>query len=100
MAAVLRIGVDSFHEQYVRRVGIRHSLREFPDGDCVLFDNDTRTCRVYHARPRQCRTWPFWASNLRTPQTWNETCRCCPGANHGPLVPLEEVRARLELLRV
>ena len=100
MAAALGLNAAEFEEQYVRHVGIRKSLREFPGGDCVLFDNQSRTCRVYHLRPRQCRTWPFWTSNLRTPEAWEETSRHCPGANRGRLLPLEEIRARLEILRV
>ena len=31
-----------------------------PNGDCVLFNQ--RNARVCEARPRQCRTWPFWAA--------------------------------------
>lgn len=78
MAAAVGIDVAGFEKKYVRQVGIRKSLRELPGGNCVLFDSRTHTCRVYNARPRQCRTWPFWRSNLRTPEAWEETCRHCP----------------------
>lgn len=100
MAAALKMDVETFQEEYVRQVGVRRSLIERPGGDCVFFDRRTRKCRVYRVRPRQCRTWPFWASNLRTPEAWEELCRQCPGANRGPLVPLEKIRSRLEVLRV
>ncbi|MEC9092530.1 MAG: YkgJ family cysteine cluster protein, partial [Planctomycetota bacterium] len=50
--------IEEFEKLYVRKIGIRKSLKEFPNGDCVFFDNETRRCDVYHARPRQCRTWP------------------------------------------
>ncbi len=100
MAAALRLEVDQFQRRYVRLVGIRKSLIEFSNGDCVFFDNSSRSCQVYEVRPRQCRTWPFWASNLRTPETWQQTCRNCPGTERGPLVPLREIRARLEVMHV
>ena len=100
MAAALNMKVARFEKRYVRRVGIRKSLRELAGGDCVLLDRESRTCRVYFTRPRQCRTWPFWASNLKTPATWRETCRCCPGADHGPLIPLDEIQAQVRVLRV
>ena len=100
MAAAAGMDVAGFEKQYVRQVGIRKSLRELAGGDCLLFDSRTRTCKVYNVRPRQCRTWPFWRSNLRTPETWEETCRHCPGANRGPLLLLGEIRAQLEVMRV
>ena len=100
MAESLGMGVNLFEKHYVRLVGIRKSLVEFPGGDCVLFDGQSRTCRVYDVRPRQCRSWPFWASNLRTPEAWEEVCLNCPGANHGPLVPLRDIRDQLEVLHV
>ena len=100
MSAAIRLDVTQFEDRYVRRVGVRKSLIEFPNGDCVFFDCKSRACKVYDVRPRQCRTWPFWASNLRTPKAWEETCRHCPGANHGPLIPLEKIRAELSVLRV
>ncbi len=100
MAAVLGLASDKFMRKYVRLVGIRKSLIERANGDCILLDNQKRICRVYQARPRQCRTWPFWASNLSTPQAWEETCRECPGADSGPLVPLREIQASLDVITV
>ncbi len=100
MASVLRLEVEEFERRYVRLIGIRKSLIEFSDGNCVLFDDHSRGCQVYEVRPRQCRTWPFWASNLRTPETWQQTCRDCPGAGHGPLISLREIRAESDVIRV
>jgi Fe-S-cluster containining protein len=100
LASVLRLEVEQFEKRYVRQIGIRKSLVEFPNGDCVFFDNRSRGCQVYEVRPRQCRTWPFWASNLQTPETWQQTCRDCPGADHGPLASLREIRASLEVMHV
>jgi len=100
MAEAMAMDVNLFEKRYVRRVGIRKSLVEFPGGDCVLFDDTRKSCRVYDVRPRQCRTWPFWASNLRSPEHWQEVCEQCPGANHGPVVPLQEIQTRLAVMRV
>lgn len=69
------------------------SLTEFANGDCTFFDPQTRRCRVYSARPRQCRTWPFWESNVETPDAWTRTCGVCPGAGQGDFVPAERIRA-------
>ena len=59
IAAELELDVEVFEEQYVRKVGIRKSLKEFPNGDCYLFDTESRKCTVYESRPRQCKTWPL-----------------------------------------
>ena len=89
-----------FEEMYVRKVGVRRSLREYSNGDCVFFDNQTRKCKVYEARPRQCRTWPWWDSNLQSPATWQRTCDVCPGSGEGKLVTLEEIEVQRKIVRV
>jgi Fe-S-cluster containining protein len=83
--------VRLFHS---RIVGGRRSLTEYANGDCTFFDPEHRRCTIYPVRPRQCRTWPFWNSNLETPETWHEVCRDCPGAGTGEFVPLEEIERR------
>ena len=37
---------EAFEEKYVRKIGVRKSLREFPNGDCVFFDCDVGTVGV------------------------------------------------------
>jgi len=70
------------------------SLNEFPNGDCTFFNGYTRTCSIYPARPKQCRTWPFWDSNLADENAWNSLKSSCPGINQGDLVPLETIQQR------
>lgn len=86
--------LEKFEALYVRKIGIRKSLREYSNGDCVFFDKKTRRCQVYQARPRQCRTWPFWDSNLKSPEAWQETCEVCPGSGTGKLYQLEVIEAQ------
>lgn len=92
--------VEKFEQRYVREVGIRKSLKEFANGDCVFFDNKSRKCQVYNARPRQCRTWPFWDSNLSTPESWAETCEACPGSGKGKLYQLEQIEKQRQVVHV
>ena len=100
LAAEVDLDPETFEDQYVRRIGIRKSLKEFPNGDCVFFDNQSRKCQVYGARPRQCKTWPFWDSNLRTPEAWELTCEVCPGSGKGKLYQLEQIEERRGTVRV
>jgi uncharacterized protein len=100
MAAAVNVTVEEFERRYVRMVGIRKSLIELAGGDCVFFDNQRRACRVYEARPRQCRTWPFWPSNLASPMDWVRTAERCPGCNIGRRVPVQEILDQSEIVRV
>ena len=88
LAKHLGFSVDSFGERYLRKVGRRYSLIEKPGGDCVFFD---KGCSVYPARPTQCRTFPFWRSNLKSERAWDEIADECPGIGQGKLFPVEEI---------
>ena len=68
--------------------------------DCIFLDSKTRKCMVYEARPRQCKTWPFWDSTIRTPEDWANTCEVCPGAGTGRLYQLGEIEAQRTVIRI
>ncbi|MFO0903779.1 MAG: YkgJ family cysteine cluster protein [Pirellulales bacterium] len=92
--------LEAFEDKYVRRIGVRRSLVEFPNGDCVFFDSQARKCTVYDARPRQCRTWPFWDSNLRKKEDWDWVCTVCPGSGKGPLYSIETIEQQRKTFHV
>ena len=94
LADEMEMEVDAFEYQFVRQVGADKSLKEEPDGDCILLDPEPRKCSVYGARPIQCRTWPFWDSNLERKKDWKETCSVCPGSGTGRLYTFEEIEAQ------
>jgi len=75
------------------------TLREKVNGDCVFYDSK-KGCTIYTIRPRQCRTWPFWNSNLDTPLAWDRTRALCPGAGKGELIPAEEITRRLKVIKL
>lgn len=100
LAAALGMAPEDFERAFVRQEGRRRTLRERPGGDCVLLDEQSRKCRVYAVRPRQCRSWPFWTSNLRTRQDWERTCQDCPGAGVGHRIPLEEIERRRDMIQI
>ena len=83
-----------FTESFVRLIaGRRKSLTERANGDCALLDAKTRKCLVYESRPLQCRTWPFWETNLDRPSSWSRAAKRCKGCNNpeGKLYSLEEI---------
>jgi uncharacterized protein len=100
IAAVLGKTPDEVRRTETRRVGQQISLKERDNGDCTFFDPKTRRCTVYSARPAQCRTWPFWNSNLESPEAWKTMQQGCPGAGHGALYPVEEIKRLASVIDV
>ncbi len=101
LAAVTGVSdVEEFERLYVRQVGIRRSLKERDNYDCVLLDPQTRKCLAYSARPRQCRTWPFWDSNVGSPESWQRTCEICPGSGQGKLYQLADIESQRKTMHI
>lgn len=99
IAAEVDMPRDEFVAVYTK-VGPRgKTLREKRSGDCVFYDAK-KGCTIYSVRPRQCRTWPFWESNLRSEGAWNAMSESCPGAGQGELIPVEEITRRMKVIRL
>ncbi|MFP4054079.1 MAG: YkgJ family cysteine cluster protein [Phycisphaerae bacterium] len=93
-----------FMKRHVRRVGTRYSLKECkPSHDCIFLQpiegQDGWGCAIYEVRPTQCRTWPFWHSNIHSPEAWALAGDRCVGINRGPLHDPEEIHARADATR-
>jgi len=103
MSEALGITEATFHRKYARRVNGHWSLNEHesPYGmDCVFLTRDAEGrsgCRLYAARPVQCRTWPFWPENLESRESWESVKQHtpCPGMGAGSLVTVESILERL-----
>ena len=85
---------------HTRLIGSRMTLREFANGDCTFLDPQSRRCTIYPVRPPQCRTWPFWNSNLESPETWKRAQSVCPGMGTGDLVQLEIIQERAAVIDI
>ncbi|MEQ9461571.1 MAG: YkgJ family cysteine cluster protein [Phycisphaeraceae bacterium] len=109
IAKDLGISEKTFLRDYAIKKFGRWSLKEKKRGklyDCIFLTwNDDHTkagCSIYKTRPTQCRTWPFWPSNLRSPEDWEQSAGHCPGmkqgmAGKGTFVPADEIRIRRDL---
>ena len=84
---------------YARKARGRITLRERANGDCTFWDR-AKGCTIYPVRPPQCRTWPFWDSNVATPEDWERTCSVCPGSGKGEVIPVEEIGRRLKVIKM
>lgn len=91
--------VEEVKTLHSRLAGRRRTLREKANGDCVFYEK-AAGCTIYPVRPRQCRTWPFWESNLVTPDEWRRTCEICPGSGKGELISADEITRRAQVIRL
>ncbi len=95
MASKLKISKKTFLETYTRKLHGRTALLEHPNFDCV-FLKESR-CTLYEARPKQCKTYPFWPEIFRSKKAFeNEKIRCegldHPEADH---FTFEQIRSNI-----
>ena len=94
LASRVELADDDFRREYTRVMSDGTiSLREKPNDDCVFYARDYG-CLVYEDRPTQCRTWPFWRTNVETPARWQHEALTCPGMGKGRLYSLDEIEER------
>ncbi|MCB1109971.1 MAG: YkgJ family cysteine cluster protein [Chlamydiia bacterium] len=98
ISARLELTEDAFYKQYTRQLGFDTSLIEDPVTTDCIFLEDKKFCKIYDARPKQCRTFPWWKGNLENPQAWKEAKERCEGIDHpeAPLISLPEIEKNLE----
>jgi Fe-S-cluster containining protein len=94
IAAFLGADPATFLAEQVRRVPGGVSLLEEADGRCAFFADG---CRIYPARPRQCRTYPFWKVIVASPGSWEREGRSCPGIGTGALHEAGEIAVKAGL---
>ncbi|EKD52220.1 MAG: hypothetical protein ACD_62C00083G0022 [uncultured bacterium] len=74
--------IKRFVKEYLYPFKDSYSIREHGDGRCYFFETG-RGCTIYAVRPQQCRTFPFWFSNLRNEAYWQVIANGCPGIGKG-----------------
>jgi Fe-S-cluster containining protein len=63
IANSLEMEVNDFRVKYLFQKGYKFSIKENKYNDsyeCVFYDRKTNGCKIYMARPNQCKTFPFW----------------------------------------
>ena len=88
LAAHLKLSLTEFTAAYTKKVDGLYEL-QYTGKDCPFLHENR--CRVYEARPWQCRTWPFWPENMDTTVWDKEVVSWCPGAGKGRLYTAEEI---------
>jgi uncharacterized protein len=96
IADYLKISLKEFQKKYLRFAKGRYALVERKNYDCVFLKD--KKCSVYPVRPKQCRTFPWWAQNLNSPEDWKEAAKYCEGINDSaPLVPFTTIETQLNI---
>ncbi|MDA8138834.1 MAG: YkgJ family cysteine cluster protein [Desulfobacteraceae bacterium] len=90
VAGHCQISRQQFIATYLYPFKDSYSLREDDQGRCLFFNAG---CTIYEVRPLQCRSFPFWFSNLRSPARWARLRQDCPGIGRGRLYSKEEIMA-------
>ena len=88
IAAHLQMPAAAFTHTCLYPYKSAYSIKEDDTGRCLFFDGG---CTIYAVRPGQCRTFPFWFSNLRSQSRWRWISRQCPGIGRGPLFSREQI---------
>ncbi|HEW79073.1 MAG TPA: YkgJ family cysteine cluster protein [Phycisphaerales bacterium] len=94
IADFLKETVGWLRRKYLKRVGFRTTIIEQScTKDCIFLRkiDSQKRCMIYSVRPSQCRTWPFWPSNLTSPNTWNKAAAQCSGINRGKYYSFGEI---------
>ena len=64
LAKYLNITQEELRLKYLNKISYKYSINEVKLSEdnfaCVFFNLEKRQCSIYEARPRQCRTFPFW----------------------------------------
>jgi len=95
IADFLKMTVGQLRQEYLRRVGLRTTIIEHQTTkDCIFLQDiaGQRKCVIYDVRPSQCRSWPFWPSNLGNCGDWNKAADLCAGINRGRCYSVEQVQ--------
>tara|TARA_A100001015_G_scaffold321274_1_gene451152 strand:- start:438 stop:878 length:441 start_codon:yes stop_codon:yes gene_type:complete len=81
IADKLNITKKYFLQKYTLNIAGRYSLKEIqPSYDCIFYKN--KRCTIYQARPKQCRTYPFWDDILSSKKNWDAEKKYCEGIDH------------------
>ncbi len=101
LTCFLKLKKEDFINKYCKTVSVgtfkRISIIEKSNNDCWFWDDNG--CKVYEARPLQCRSYPFWFSCLADLNTWNGEEEHCPGINKGKVHTRKEIDAWLNWRR-
>ena len=92
----LGVSQNWFRRHYVCHLTRDYLTARISNGHCIFLD-DSGKCGIYHLRPVQCRTYPYWPEILESKRSWDNESRHCEGINQGCAVAVNEISTKLNL---
>lgn len=118
ISAKLNTTQDKFYQQYTRKIPSRKGFslieKQGKGGlDCIFLE-DGKFCKIYDARPNQCRLYvkisvphylakvvryPFWSEVTHSKEDWSDESQYCEGINHteSELYTKEQIEEKLNI---
>ena len=95
IAKFLKFTVEEVKKKYCRFAKNKWALLEKANYDCIFLQD--RKCRIYPARPIQCKTYPFWPDLLQSKEHFESISSYCKGLNNPKDVfSYEEIQEKLK----
>jgi Fe-S-cluster containining protein len=88
----LQLSRSWFRRRYLERLEDGELVLASGEGERCIFLDDNGQCRVYSARPLQCKTYPFWPELAGNARAWISEARRCEGINRGKAIPVTTIR--------
>lgn len=63
ISKLLNVNIKDFAQEYLFKKLYKYSIKENKFGEsyeCIFYDRESNGCKIYEARPLQCKTFPFW----------------------------------------
>ncbi|QPJ66499.1 MAG: YkgJ family cysteine cluster protein [Candidatus Nitrohelix vancouverensis] len=89
----LSIKAHAFKDQYLKCENDVWLLEVETDRPCAFLSSSG--CAIHPAKPKQCRTFPFWPENMTTRARWSSTAEECPGIGLGPQISPRSIASQL-----
>ncbi|MDR3302412.1 MAG: YkgJ family cysteine cluster protein [Spirochaetaceae bacterium] len=98
LSAAVALRYEEFIQVYCRWVKLGGGvellcLKEKTNNDCCFWKDG---CSVYHTRPLQCRSYPFWKNFLADKKLWDKALSDCPGVGVGELHSKASIEAWIQ----
>ncbi|MBN2790605.1 MAG: YkgJ family cysteine cluster protein [Candidatus Delongbacteria bacterium] len=82
---------SELEKRYLSKLDDYVVLKDQGNGACIFWDDYIKGCKIYEARPTQCRTFPFWNAIMSDEESWINAMEDCPGIGQGNHFTFEEI---------